>query len=93
MVIVTKGKGLTMTHYNIDYSSIKDDSNKREKAIKDIIDYVGREKFDELNKLLIAYVKEKNPSLDDFSMALFMFPVSGYPIQAWYETIQHSLKG
>lgn len=79
-----------MTHYNIDYSELSE-TEKRKKAIQDIIDYVGQDKFNELNNLLVAYVKEKNPTLDQFRMALFMFPVSGYPIEAWFETIKSEL--
>lgn len=78
-----------MTHYDVDYSKMEE-NDRRVKAIDDIKEYVGEAKFDELNKMLEEYVLEKRPSLDAFRMTLFMFPVSGYPIKAWYETLQPS---
>lgn len=75
-----------MTHHNISYADLEGDA-KRDKAMNDIREYIGNEKFAEMNTALNAWVKEFKPSLQQFERVLFLFPVSGYPLIAWYQTL------
>lgn len=74
-------------HHNIDYS-ILTPNEKQAKAIADIREYVGEDFFQKINTELVA---SRNrgwcPTFDGFCLTLFLFPVSGYPLQAWYNEI------
>jgi hypothetical protein len=68
-----------MTHYNVDYSGM-DEVAKHNKAIEDIKEYMGEERFTKLTALL----KEDSYTLSQFEMAVSFAGVQGYPAKAWY---------
>lgn len=74
-------------HYNIRYGELPP-NEAQAKAIADIREYVGDECFEKINSELIAS-RDRGwcPTLDGFCLTLFLFPVSGYPLQAWYNEI------
>lgn len=80
-----------MTHYSIDYSTLKGDE-KAKQAIKDIIDYVGAVRFIEIGQLMRERYKEK-PSLDQFRLMTSFAGVQGYPAEAWYKHIWPETEG
>lgn len=76
-----------MTHYNISYADLSPEA-KRTKAIADIIDWLGQDRYDTISKLFLDMQQaEGKPSWKKFSMALFMSGIAGYPLVAWYETL------
>lgn len=56
-------------------------------AIEDIKFYVGGAKFVELHAMLKDLYLQETYTMDRFKMLLFLFPVSGYPLEAWYRLI------
>jgi len=68
-------------HYDIDYSTLSEEEKKK-KAIEDIIEYMGEERFNTLTKSL-----KDHPSLtlDKFSMYVHIAGVQGYPVKVWYD--------
>jgi len=73
--------------YNVSYENLRGDAADT-KAIADIKEYVGLEKFTELDQLLFQAVKTGEiQSIEKFCMVMFMFPVSGFPLHAWYRDI------
>lgn len=73
-----------MTHYNVSYEGLSD-IEKHNKAIQDIKDYLGEEKFEQLTK----QCKEEYPdlTLEQFRMSVSFAGVQGYPVKAWYNYI------
>lgn len=72
-----------MTHYNIDYSGLEPDE-KYKKALEDIKDYMGADKFDELTE---AFRAEGKMPEGRFHNYVSLAGVSGYPAVAWYNYI------
>lgn len=75
-----------MTHYEIDYSKFDDDQDaKRVAAIADIIDYLGKEKYETVTREFKLF-KPEDMSRDRMAMMLSIAGISGYPVTAWHET-------
>ena len=73
--------------YEIDYSKLPAEA-KRAKALADIREYVGDEVFYKIDALLReAIAREEIRDFETFTFNLFLFPVSGYPLEAWWEEI------
>ena len=73
-----------MTHYDIDYSKLSG-VKRHAKAIQDIKDYIGKDRFKHLTKIL---VKENLQTLDEYKMALSFAGIHGYPCEAWMHHVQ-----
>lgn len=74
-----------MTHYNIDYSKYDDDPiTKHNQAIKDIKEYIGEEKFDNLTQEFKSF---SWMSLEQFGFYVSLAGIQGYPVKAWYNYI------
>lgn len=73
-----------MTHYTTNYEGLSE-IEKHNKAIEDIKDYMGAEKFEELTKRV--KVEYPNWTLEQFRMAVSFAGVQGYPVKAWYNYI------
>lgn len=69
-----------MTHYNTDYANLEG-AAKKVKALKDIVDYMGWEKFEDLHQGLLADGRKK---LGQYRMMFSFIGVQGYPVKAWY---------
>lgn len=70
-----------MTHYTVDYSNLNDDPiAKHNKAIEDIKEYLGDDRF----KTLTEKFKQMSPSLDQFELMVSFAGVQGYPVKAWF---------
>lgn len=72
-----------MTHYDIDYSGL-DPIAKHEKALQDIVDYMGRDKFD---RLVESLRKGEQLTLQHFRLVMSFAGVQGYPVKALYNHI------
>lgn len=70
-----------MTHYDVDYSEIQDPIAKHNKAIEDIKEYMGEERFANLTNTFKEY---PNLSLEQFTLYCSIAGVQGYPVKAWY---------
>jgi len=70
-----------MSHYNISYSSLREEE-KPKQAIRDIIDWLGsKRKFTELTK---AFRAEK-PNQRAFTFYCGLAGVQYYPVIAWWK--------
>ena len=67
--------------YTINYEKLTEDE-KREKAMKDIAQYVGDERLKMLNE---AFRAEGKMPYDNFVPYANLAGVAGYPVKAWYE--------
>jgi hypothetical protein len=75
--------------YELNYTKIEGEGQKRAKAVRDIMEYIGEEKFTELHNMLVeAVAGGEVKDVKHFHLLLFLFPVSGYPLTAWYEVIR-----
>lgn len=72
-----------MTHYDIDYSNL-DDVTKHNKAIQDIKNYLGNERFKELTR---KFKQEQDITLERFGLYCDIAGVRGLPVKAWYNYI------
>lgn len=76
-----------MSHYNIDYSGMSD-IDKHNKAIMDIKDWMGDERFNKLTEAFRNEYKGKDqPSLEKAELMMSFCGVQGYPCKAWYNVI------
>lgn len=66
-------------HQTINYSALPD-GERQQKAISDIVDYLGQDKMDKINEEL-----RKNPvTRKNFIFQLAMFVgIEGYPAEVW----------
>lgn len=71
-----------MTHIEIHYNAA-DQSAADSAAIRDIIDYLGQEKFDYLTTQFRALGPE-TLTLDQLHYWLMLPGISGYPVSAWH---------
>lgn len=73
-----------MSHYDIHYSGNNTPEDKV-RAIKDIKDYIGKKKFEEITE---AYRKDKPQPFKNFCFQVAVFVgVQGYPAKVWFEHI------
>lgn len=71
-----------------DLRSYADLADPHATALADLREYIGEDMFLTLDPLLREAIRTGEiKSQQSFFMALFMLPVSGYPLVAWYETI------
>lgn len=72
-----------MTHYDTDYTNLQE-PQKHERALKDIQDYLGERKYQELTTLFretpVPFVNFAN------QLALFL-GIQFYPADAWFNQI------
>lgn len=74
-----------MSHYDIDYSKLPE-PEKHNKAIQDIKDWMGVERFDKITELFKQNYPT-GPGIDQFNLMCAFVGVSGYPVKAWYNLI------
>ena len=72
-----------MSHYDVDYSNMTPQA-KHLKAIDDIKDYMGEEKYKSLSK---AFKTEGPLTMDEFEMYCSLAGIQGYPCLAWYNEV------
>lgn len=72
-----------MTSYTVNYEGL-DPIAKHNKAIEDIKDYMGSERFEMLTEL---FKNEGEMTLGQFEMVVSFAGVQGYPAKAWYNYI------
>lgn len=66
---------------SIDYSKLEGNA-KRAQALRDIIKYLGWEKFVEIH---LGLLKNGKPHFEAHRVWLSIAGIQGYPAQAWYE--------
>lgn len=71
-----------MTHYDVNYSGLSP-NDAHNQAIKDIIDYMGEEKYNDLTQQFRAF--ELN--LDAFRMYVSFAGIQGFPVERWYNEV------
>lgn len=73
-------------HYDICYSHLDHDPiAKHNKAIQDIKDYLGEDRF---NKLTQCVQNEPEQyTFDQFRLAVSFAGIQGYPVRAWYNYV------
>lgn len=73
-------------HFTINYSEYKDPAQKREKALDDIREWLGSEKFESITEAIRN--SGEHVSRNKFTVhAAVLAGVTGYPAQAWYNYI------
>lgn len=75
-----------MTHYTINYSNCIDEVAKHNKALADIKDFLGEERFNNLTEMFKVHWSEQ-PELGHFQLMCAFVGVQGYPVKAWYNYI------
>jgi len=75
-------------HYNVDYAGLTG-SAKADKAIEDIKNYLGAQRFNKLDKEFKLFMRTDDKKLDFnyFRNMLNIGGISGYPVQAWAERL------
>lgn len=72
-----------MTHYTMSYAGLTDEV-KSARAIQDIKDYLGEDKFESTTEIM----RREMIPYEQFTMAMaFMAGIEGYPVKAWYEHV------
>lgn len=69
--------------YTIHYDGLSGDE-KRAKAMEDIVNYLGDERFSKIDAKLRKY---ESMELEQLRIMLSFAGVQGYPVRAWYESI------
>lgn len=72
-----------MSHYNIDYSLLEGDA-KRAKALEDIKEFWGEERF---NRIVEALKANEAVTLTRLGLILSFGGVEGYPVKALHEHV------
>jgi hypothetical protein len=73
-------------HYTIDYSK-RTDKDVDAAAIRDIIDYLGEERFQQISAALKDGIRQ-GVTEDEFHLPLSFAGVQGFPVGAWYRTLK-----
>lgn len=68
-----------MSHYDVSYKNIQSRTERDSKAIQDIIDYIGKEKF----RILEQITEDPKHSIGMLNMAMGFAGVSGMPFHAF----------
>ena len=76
-----------MTHYQYDYSALAEPL-KSKKAILDIKEYLGDEKFDTVHNQLVQLYALNPFKVERLEMMLMLTGISGFPVLAWFNLIQ-----
>ena len=69
-----------MTHYNVDYAGLEP-YDARMKAIADVRDYVGEERFE---ILATNFRQLSGISYDEFALMLSFAGIQGFPVKVLY---------
>ena len=72
-----------MSHYTVNYKDLPKEE-AHQKAISDIIDWLGKERYDKISENFRA---EGFMSLKHFTFYCGISGVQGFPVQAWYEEL------
>ena len=72
--------------HTVDYSKLPADQAEAA-ALEDLKFYLGEDKFAQLHKDLVALQAAHNYPEEKFMQVLWLLPVSGYPIKAWYKAV------
>lgn len=75
-----------MTHYDVDYSKLQE-PEKSNKALADIKDYVGEERFNKITEALRAELRggtQEPRSWDQFKLVMSFAGIQGFPCQPMY---------
>ena len=75
-----------MTHYTVDYSNMTPQA-KHNKAIADIRDYLGDDKFEKLTLDFRALYVDRGLTVGVLGRYLMLAGVDGYPVRAWHAEI------
>lgn len=82
-----------MTTYKTHYDGLEGNT-KRAKAIQDIVEYLGWDKFVDLHDAILKESHRTQSSassghlgLNELRMMLSFVGVQGYPVKAWYELL------
>lgn len=70
-----------MTHYDVSYAGLEGDE-KQAKALQDIREYMGDDKF---VKVCLELRKGGKPEFESFQTACSFGGIQGYPVRALYE--------
>jgi len=73
-------------HYTIDYSAQPDEAADAA-AVRDIIDYVGEQRFRDISATLRDAIRQ-GATERDFHLPLSFAGVQGFPVGAWYRTLK-----
>lgn len=66
-------------HYTVNYEGL-DPIAKHNKAIADIKEYLGEDRFETLTEQF----KNRSPSFEQFELMVSFAGVQGYPAKAWF---------
>jgi hypothetical protein len=69
-----------MTHYEKKYSG-NDTAEDRTKALSDIMDWLGSERFHSVSAIL---KRETHMPAEKFGFLCGLSGIEGYPVRAWY---------
>lgn len=72
-----------MSHYDIDYSDMTPQT-KHLKAIADIKDYMGEDRYHKITQAIRA---DGPMSVDKLRIIVSLAGVQGYPVRAWHDEI------
>jgi hypothetical protein len=70
-------------HNEIDYSQYANPGEKRQAALKDIKNWLGIRKYNEVSKL----ARQEQTSFRHFEFACSIAGIQGYPVVAWAEEL------
>lgn len=77
-------------HYYIDYRSLSD-TDAKAKAISDIKDWLGEERYLAITKGCREAIDENGQpevlTFRQWRMAMFLSGIEGYPLKVWYNEI------
>jgi hypothetical protein len=80
-----------MSHYDIDYGGL-DERTKEARAIQDIIDYLGQERFDYISTAIKqGMVEDMDLDADALRLPLSLAGVQGYPVTAWFNYLKRQV--
>lgn len=78
-----------MSHHTIKYDL--DSPDAEAKAIDDIIDFLGQERFDTISTALEIAIKD-GATVDQLRIPLSFAGVQGFPVVAWYNHLKRQLQ-
>lgn len=70
-------------HQTVDYSKYTDPAEKRQRALKDVKNWVGIRKFDKVSKQVRAC--QLKMTFAQFEMMCSIGGIEGYPVVVWAE--------
>ena len=73
-------------HTEIRYDTKNNPMLARDRAIADLIDWLGQAKYDELTPQFKA-MKNDGMNLGQFRMWVSLAGVTGYPVEVWYDKL------